>query len=218
MDSPSSNSLELLSKFSILRRVKFNKVTFPAMEDVVKIIGAQLTDIELVTSKGTLDLSTIGDGCPNLQIFEVFYSENIVMKGQSTFPRLRKCVIYSTEISGPAANRIIEASPLLEHLNLSSAKILSSRILDDTISGGGLSHCRELAIMSAPLCDIDSVEMLLDKLPRLKLLGRLDGWNVTASQLETLKRKVASENYDILLWFNLPLHLELEFDEEFLDL
>lgn len=183
----------------------------------MKIVGTQLTDIELVTSKGSLDLSTLGNCCPNLQVFEVYYSGHVVVKGQTTFPRLRKCVIYSTVISGPAANKIIEASPILEHLNLSSATTLTSKIVDDITTGGGLTHCRELAIMSAPLCDIHSVELLLDKLPRLKLLGRLDGWNVSASQLETLKKKVASENYDILLWYNLPFHLELEFDEEFLD-
>ena len=72
--------------------------------------------------------------------------------------------------------------------------------------------------MAAPLLDINSIEMLINSLPQLKLLGRLEGWNVTAQQVEVLRQKIIQENYDILLWYNLPMHLELNFDEQFVDL
>ena len=95
---------------------------------------------------------------------------------------------------------------------------------------GGASHCtyylisgqldqlQELALMSAPLLDISSLELLVDSLPGLRLLGRLEGWNLTAATVETFRKKMRKLNYDLTLWYNLPIHLELDFDEDLLAL
>ena len=72
--------------------------------------------------------------------------------------------------------------------------------------------------MSAPLLDISSLELLVENLPALKLLGRLEGWNLTAGLVEQFRKKMRKLNYDLTLWYNLPLHLELDFDEDLLDL
>ena len=72
--------------------------------------------------------------------------------------------------------------------------------------------------MSAPLLDISSLELLVENLPALKLLGRLEGWNLTAGLVEQVRKKMRKLNYDLTLWYNLPMHLELEFDEDLLAL
>ena len=72
--------------------------------------------------------------------------------------------------------------------------------------------------MSAPLLDISSLELLVDRLPALRLLGRLEGWNLTAATVETFRKKMRKLNYDLTLWYNLPIHLELDFDEDLLAL
>ena len=72
--------------------------------------------------------------------------------------------------------------------------------------------------MSAPLLDVSCLELLVDNLPALKLLGRLEGWNLTAGQVEQFRQKMRKLNYDLTLWYNLPIHLELDFDEDLLAL
>ena len=220
LDNPEEQTLDHIQHLHKLRKIKFNKIKAEILERLVKKIGGQLTEIELVTCRGSIDLATLSSYCSNLQVLEVYYSQNIVCRGDSLrkFSKLRKCVIYSTEISGLASNYLIENSPVIEHLNLSSASLLDKDKLAKLVESGALDNLQELAIMSAPLLDIDVVELLIDQLPRLKLLGRLEQWNVGASQLERLRKRVCEENYELLLWFNLPIHLELHFDQDLIDL
>jgi len=40
---------------------------------------------------------------------------------------------------------------------------------------------------------------------------------VTAGQVERLRKKVKMENFDVLLWYNLPMYVEMEFDEDLME-
>jgi len=68
--------------------------------------------------------------------------------------------------------------------------------------------------MSAPLLGNSSVELLIHRLPQLTLLGRLDGWNVNLGHLERLREWVKVNNYDVILWYSLPVREEQEADVE----
>ena len=65
--------------------------------------------------------------------------------------------------------------------------------------------------------EVFSAELLARQLPCLRLLGRLDGWAVTAGEVERLRADLRRENYDLLLWHSLPMHLEMDFDQELFD-
>ena len=213
LDTPDSAVLPKLQQFKKLKKLKFNKVTFELLLETLKTIPYHISQIELVTSQGSLDLSLLSQLCPNLQTLEVYYSKNILSKGPVQFNKLRKCIIYSTELTGQASSDLLASCPNIEHLNLSSAKTIDHTHLMKIVLDGQLVHVTELAIMSAPMLDIHAVDLLVTSLPRLRLLGRLQGWNVTASQVEERRKTFKKQNYDILLWFNLPMHLELNFDE-----
>ena len=96
----------------------------------------------------------------------------------------------------------------------SSASGLPPSSLATTVMSGHLNNLEELALMSAPLLDITSLELMVESLPVLQLVGRLQGWNITPSQIEVFRKKIKQENYDLRLWYNLPMHLELDFDED----
>ena len=81
-----------------------------------------------------------------------------------------------------------------------------------------MAKVAELAIISAPCLDLQCLELLIEKLPELRIVGRLEGWKVTSSQLEDMRKRVKKENYDLTLWYNLPLHVELGMDPDILDL
>ena len=78
-----------------------------------------------------------------------------------TLHSLKKCVIYSTKISGEASLDILQNSPALEHLNLSSAKTLDNETLSTMVLGRQLENLCELVLMSAPLLDLVSIELLV---------------------------------------------------------
>ena len=208
----------MLDKFQHLRKLKFNKVRFEDLLETTKLLRQQITMIELVAAHGTLDLGLLSEHCPNLTVLEIYYSKSVISKGSVKFNRLKKCVIYCTDISGAAASDLLENSPNIEHLNLSSASSLTHASLQRTVLSGQLDQLEELALMSAPLLDISSLELLVDSLPALRLLGRLEGWNLTAATVETFRKKMRKLNYDLTLWYNLPIHLELDFDEDLLAL
>ena len=218
LDNPRPEVLKMLDQFDRLRKLKFNKVTFEQLVETVSLLRKQITIIETVASHGTLDLGLLSQHCPDLEVLEIYYSHNVISKSAVKFDQLRKCVIYCTDLSGEAACDIIGKSPNIEHLNLSSATILSPASLQEIVSRGVLNTLQELALMSAPLLELSSLQLLVETLPSLKLLGRLEGWKLTASQVETFRKKIRRENYDVTLWYNLPMHLELDFDEDLLAL
>lgn len=136
LDNPEQGVLCMLDKFQHLRKLKFNKVTFEQLLDTTKLLRKQITMIELVAAHGTLDLGLLSEHCPNLAVLEIFYSKNVISKTSAKFNRLKKCVIYCTDISGAAACDLIENSPNIEHLNLSSASSLTHASLQRTVLSG----------------------------------------------------------------------------------
>ena len=56
---------------------------------------------------------------------------------------------------------IIQNSPVLEHLNLSSATTLDNVTLAKIVMENQLHNLCELALMSAPLLNLDSIELLV---------------------------------------------------------
>ena len=218
LDTPEKDVLGQLSKFKHIRKLKFNKIEFELLIETLKSMNNQITAIDLVTSKGNLDIGALSKLCPNLITLEIYYSKNVSSKTPVKFVNLTRIVIYSTDLSGEAANDILENSPNLEHVTLSSAATLDFTMLLKMLNKGCLKFVDELAIMSAPCLDILCLELLIEKLPTLQIIGRLEGWNVTSVQLEHLRKRLKQENYDLTLWYNLPLHVELGMDPDILDL
>ena len=163
LDSPHQQTLSKLPALKILRRIKFNKVNYDLVLDTIGRLNYQITVIELVSSKGSLDLCLLSHHCPNLQTLEIFYSQTVLLKAGKlkTLKCLKKCVVYSTKISGEASMEIIQNSPVLEHLNLSSATTLDNVTLAKIVMENQLHNLCELALMSAPLLSLDSIELLV---------------------------------------------------------
>ena len=218
MDTPDEEVLQKVHEFPITRKLKFNKIEYNDLLDILAKTNHKITWIDLVTCSGNLDIGALSNLCPNIINLEIYYSKLVISKSSVKFPNLRKIVIYGTDISGDAANDILENSPNLEHITLNSASTLDYNRLLKILNRGILANVEELALMSAPCLDIQCLELLIEKLPKLQIVGRLEGWKVTSAQLEDLRKKVKRENYDLTLWYNLPLHVELGMDPDILDL
>ena len=163
LDTPEGLTLAKLSALKTLKKLKLNKINFELVLDTVRTMNYNISEIELVSAKGCLDLSLLSHHCPNLQTLEIFYSQTVLTNGgkMKTLHSLRKCVIYSTKISGEASLDIIRNSPALEHLNLSSAATLDNVTLTNIILKRQLVNLCELVLMSAPLLDLVSIELLV---------------------------------------------------------
>ena len=217
LDTPQHHVLDKVANFSSIQKLKFNKIEFNSLLGLLADTNKRLTCLDLVSCTGSLDLGKLSRFCPNLVSLEIYYSKNVVAKGQVFFPCLRKVVIYSTEVSGDAANDLLENSPNLQHVTLNSASTLDFNRLVQIVNKGLLNNVEEFALMSAPLLDLNSLELLIDRLPKLNIVGRLEGWKVTAHQLENLRDRVKKQNFDLTLWYNLPLHVELAMEPDILD-
>ena len=163
LDTPDQQTLEKLSALKSLKKLKLNKVNFELVLDTLRTMNYNITAIELVSAKGSLDLSLLSHHCPNLQTLEVFYSQTVLTKGgkMKTLHQLKKCVIYSTKISGEASLDILQNCPAIEHLNLSSAATLENLTLSNIIVERKLENLSELVLLSAPLLDLVSIELLV---------------------------------------------------------
>ena len=218
LDTPEAGVLDQLHNFKNIKKLKFNKIESKILVGTLSNMSYRITAIDLVTCDGSLDLGELSYYCPNLISLEIYYSKNVISKNPVKFLNLRKIVIYGTDMSGEAANDILENSPQVEHITLNSAPSLDYHRLLNIINRNLLTHVSELALMSAPLLDLQCLQLLIERLPRLHIVGRLEGWKVTSAQLENLRKKVKKDNYDMTLWYNLPLHVELGMDQDILDL
>ena len=136
LDNPEQEVLSKLDKFQHLRKLKFNKVSFEELLETTKLLRNQITMIELVAAHGTLDLGLLSEHCPNLTVLEIYYSKSVISLSRVKFDRLKKCVVYCTDLSGSAASDLIENCPRIQHLNLSSATTLSHSSLQRTVLSG----------------------------------------------------------------------------------
>ena len=218
MDTPEKEVLRLIPTFQSSKKLKFNKIEYEDLLEILKKTNNKITSLDLVTCRGSLDIGGLSQMCPNLLNLEIYYSKHVISKSPVKFLNVRKIVIYGTDISSDAANDILENCPNVEHITLNSASTLDYSRLLNILNRGSLAKVAELAIISAPCLDLQCLELLIEKLPELQIVGRLEGWKVTSSQLEDMRKRVKKENYDLTLWYNLPLHVELGMDPDILDL
>ena len=47
---------------------------------------------------------------------------------------------------------------------------------------------------------IDAARVLVNQLPNLRFIGRLDSWNIKWSQVEQLRYEINQYNFDLQLW------------------
>lgn len=212
--SPPTGTLPQLNQVEKLHRLKVSKLSAPDLSGGLMIAGRGARQLEIVNCRGNLDLATVSKSCPSLEVLQIYYSERVSMLSALHLPRLTKLVIYSTNISGSAATHILENCPRLESLTLSQAPNLSHARLTSALAKNPNKGLVELAIMSAPQLSKASVELLIQRLPALTLLGRLDGWNVNLGHLESLREWVKNNNYDVILWYSLPVREEQDADVE----
>ena len=59
LDTPAEAVLARLREFPRLRRLKFNKVSFPALVEAARPLGAQVSAVEVVLGRGSLDLALL---------------------------------------------------------------------------------------------------------------------------------------------------------------
>jgi len=149
--------------------------------------------------------------CPSLESLEVYYCTNGSATASSPvrLPRLSSVTIYSTKLSAPAALDLLEYSPQLHQVTLSSSTSLDRTALERLLAGGSLLQVEELGLLEAPLLDLPCLEELIERLPLLRLVGRLEGWAITTGQLEPLRKRLRRENYEVTLWYNLPIPAQL---------
>ena len=77
-------------------------------------IGIQLVHLELVCLRESLDLTQVAHQCPNIQILEIYYSMAVHVSSPDNFQfkNLQKLIIYSTDVVGPNAQKVSNASSI----------------------------------------------------------------------------------------------------------
>ena len=63
-----------------------------------------------------------------------------------------------------------------------------------------LQKCEVLCLLQAPNLTIDIARILVNQLPSLKFIGRLDSWEMSWSQVEQLRFEINQYNLDVILW------------------
>ena len=87
-------------------------------------------------------------------------------------------------------------------------------LTEAALGRGSLVRLEELALLAAPRLDTACLEILIARLPCLTIVGRLQGWDISPAQLEPLKLRLRQQNFNLTLWYNLPMHVGLGIFEE----
>ena len=73
-------------------------------------------------------------------------------------------------------------------------------VLFDLLVTKPLQKCEVLCLLQAPGLSIDAARILVNQLPNLRFVGRLDSWEVNWSQVEQLRYEISQVNLDVQLW------------------
>ena len=129
---------------------------------------ARLTVLEIVNSRGSLDLFKVSNSFPNLEVFEIYYSTSVHVsfKENFKFPRLKKLIIYDTEVSGAASEAILSSCPQIVTLTLAHCEEVTDEIFFQILEKNPMKNCQDLSLLFAPLLSSDSLRYIISCLEK----------------------------------------------------
>ena len=160
LDTPEKGVVPaLLDSLSSLKKLKVSKPNCNEINDVMEKHSndhiLNLTSLEIVNGRDSLDLSYVAKACTKLQKLKIYYSMSVHVStlnssNQLHFPSLTELTVYSTDIRGNYCVPILRSCPGVEKLTLCGCDDLTDDTFFDILEVNPMSNLKEICLALAP--------------------------------------------------------------------
>lgn len=193
--TPAPGILHKLTGLRRLDQLKLYKFSCEElMTELLPKIGYQLQNLTLIKGKNHCDLGLLAKRCPLIIELECYLMELITYSCDGLFPMLQNLEFLNSCMHNYALKSFI----VTHAKTLSRLGIDTVTFKDEDIRSIFVDHSfpelQDLWFTSAPNLTLNSVDILMSRLPELKSLGQLTGWALDQDDLEFLRGVVKSQN------------------------
>lgn len=205
LDSPADGVLEGIEAFATkLSCLKLSK--FQCLE-LHRLFGKWpnwLHTLKLSLGRGELDLSEVLKRCQELTHVELYKMDFIHHTVDVPINELEEIEVLYSELSSPCLRYVLRCAGMLKKIVIGEEVGITDGDLYRLCADGCLMEVEELWFSSGRYLTANAVQLLMGHCPRLRLLGRLNGWNLSSDDTDLMRALIQSTNSDLTL---LPLHI-----------
>jgi len=209
---PTNDTLLMLSQLSHLSSITIitytENVTFESsVSDMLKRVGHQITHLSLSMRK--VDLSTIDECCPNLQVLECSIVEEVqrnntkkLKKEGMSFVNLKDVIFHSrvkTALSGSDIQLLLSHCRDLKHLYISCCSTLTDQTLLELLRFNPLLHLSSIYLLNVENLSEVGLRLLIGRESELKCIMLFDTAGVLRATLDNLKQQISAANLDLTI-------------------
>ncbi|XP_056641806.1 uncharacterized protein LOC130448444 [Diorhabda sublineata] len=201
LDGAECGVLEKLGKLRKLNTLKLTKCDVVEFLTFLRQSGSQLHTLKLNHNKNTsLDLSEICLLAPNLQTLECYHMKLTHTNLDTYFMSLVNVEFSYCEVSDDVIRFVFTNSPFLRKISVGSVIKMTDGDMFRLCAECDLINLEELWFSCAMWLTSTTVELLMGHCPKLKVIGHMDGWDVSQEDIEYLRAVVICTNTDLTLF------------------
>lgn len=203
-DTPHTGVVSDLGRLKKLHSLKLSRYSWMELQSYLQVDGSRLQTMKLCTCKDeVIDLSVISHSTPNLITLECFKVELTFTELNSYFMSLQNLEVLYCNIGGLVLGYLLLNSPYIKKVVVGDVIHMTDGDIFRLCAECDFVNLEELWFSHARYLTATSVELLMGHCPNLKILGQLNGWDVSTSEVELLRTLITSSNINLAL---LPLN------------
>lgn len=193
----------VLCSLGRLKNLNSLKLSRPVSRDLTFYLATsvgRLQVLKLNVIKGSrIDVSEVCLTAPELQTLECFKLSLCCLQPGNYFMNLRTVEILYCDVSGTVLRYLLMNTPFLRRIVVGDVIAMTDGDIFRLCADCQFLCLEELWFSSARCLTATSVKLLMGHCQNLRVLGQLNGWDVSAGDMDYLRAIIASSNLDLTL-------------------
>ncbi|XP_030020285.2 uncharacterized protein LOC115440215 [Manduca sexta] len=199
LEDPEQGVLQQIKDLNCINKIKLNKFQCHELHQLLDKIGYKIVSLMLSGSSGSFNFTRIAETCRNLESIEFYSIQTATHEEEIPFNKLEHIEIIQGNLSTSCLKYLMTGSPKLKKLIIGDEIKLDDNDMSRMLRRYKFEHLEAIWFPNAPRLTRDTVELLMESLPKLQSLGQLSGWRFTPDDMMLMRAIIASTNTDLVL-------------------
>lgn len=199
-NSPQTSVVSDLGRLKSLHTLKLSRFSWAELLFYLQEYGCRVQVMKLNTCKNeVVNLSSISHMVPNLITLECFKVELSLPEVNSYFMSLQNLEMLYCNVGSLLVGHLMINSPYLRRIVVGDVIHMTDGDVFRLCAECDFVNLEELWFSYARYLTSTSVELLMGHCPKLKVVGQLNGWDISPSEIELLRTLIVVNNIDLIL-------------------
>ncbi|XP_065156971.1 uncharacterized protein [Atheta coriaria] len=195
----------VISKLGCLKRLNSLKVSACRADELQDYLNRhgdklQFLKVNLLRDTSVFDVSQLCIACPELRTLELYKCNRLAcLQPDNYFLALESLEMLYCSVGDALVRYFLMNTPFLRRLLVGDVVRMTDGDVFRLCADCEFASLEELWLSNARGLTLTSVELLMGHCPRLRVLGQLNGWDITPDDMDLLRAVILSTNTDLTL-------------------